>query len=187
MKSPRQTNILLSCLLHEAVIAMSQNLGVLSVFVSLFTYDLCVQYMIYVYSVWFMCTVLYNDHELLWSIKRLLSYYEQLTCVLHGLDNYHYTPKLWIVYCLCWIIYKYISLTVFSEIKVMIMKLNFFFCGYLELSPLQSYACTVVKSVNLPNSWICLKYQEVDQSTLFIQFTIHVMGQNRQLSCQQNS
>lgn len=69
----------------------------------------------------------------------------------------------------------------------MIMKLNFFFCGYLELSPLQSYACTVVKSVNLPNSWICLKYQEVDQSTLFIQFTIHVMGQNRQLSCQQNS
>lgn len=127
MKSPRQTNILLSCLLHETVIAMSQNLGVLSVFVSLFTYDLCVQYMIYVYSVWFMCTVLYNDHELLWSIKRLLSYYEQLTCVLHGLDNYHYTPKLWIVYCLCWIIYKYISLTVFSEIKVMIMKLNFFF------------------------------------------------------------
>lgn len=78
--------------------------------------SLCLR-MIYVYSVWFTCTVLYKDHELLWSIRRFTFYYEQLTCVLHGLENYHYTPKLWIVYCLCWIIYKYISLTVFSEIK----------------------------------------------------------------------
>lgn len=121
---------------------------------------ICVCLFVYV---WFLCTVLYNEHELLWSIKRLLTYHEQLTCVLHGLDNYYYTPKLWIVYCLCWIIYEYISLTVFTEIKVMIMKLKFsLFCCDLELSPLQSYAGTVEKSFHLPNYWICLKYQDVD-------------------------
>lgn len=114
--------------------------------------SLCLR-MIYVYSVWFTCTVLYNDHELLWSIRRFTFYYEQLTCVLHGLENYHYTPKLWIVYCLCWIIYKYISLTVFSEIKVMIMKYGktFLFC----FGVIWSYPPCNLMLVLFRNQFIC--------------------------------
>lgn len=128
--------------------------------------SLCLR-MIYVYSVWFTCTVLYKDHELLWSIRCFTFYYEQLTCVLHGLENYHYTPKLWIVYCLCWIIYKYISLTVFSEIKSYDYEIKLFcfvlvWFGVIPLAILCLYFLEIGSFAKLldlfeiSGSWLCL-------------------------------